>query len=301
MAHHGTRSYKVQPRVRRGAAPVVLVVVLVLVALIITIGAAMNRRRGAQRAADTASATAATAPAEPVPAEVMRQLENIPPSTWQQAGTKGATVPVFVGDSDRVDGKPVVLYVGAGFCPYCAAARWSMVTALSRFGKFSGLTYGASSAEDVFPSTPTFSFYKSSYASDYVAFQSVELEGDVRMPNGRYNPLETPTPAQDALLRKYDAPPFVSAQGAGGIPFILVGGRYMWSGSPFNPGLLGGKTQAAIAATLAQGSGDAASAILSNGNELTATICALDGGKPAQVCSTPEIQSAIKALPTKTP
>lgn len=284
---------------RAGAAPLVWVVVVVVAALVVTVAAGVIHRRSAQRADAVAAAADTAAPAQPVPAEIMRELENVPAAAWRRAGTEDAAVPVFVGDSDRVGAKPVVLYIGAGFCPYCAAARWSMVAALSRFGTFSGLTLGASAAEDVYPSTPTFSFYRSSYASDYVAFQSVELEGDVPLPGGRYNPLEKPTAEQEALLDKYDAPPYVKS--AGGIPFILVGGRFMWSGSPFNPGVLAGKSQAAIAGTLAQGTDDAAKAILSNANELTAAICAVDGGKPAAVCSAPEIQSAIRKLPSKTP
>lgn len=285
-------------RRRAGAAPLVWVVVVVAAALIITIVAGVMHRRSAERAQAMAAAADTAAPAQPVPPETMRALETIPDTAWQRAGTQDATVPVFVGDSDRAGGKPVVLYIGAGYCPYCAAARWSMVAALSRFGKFSGLTLGSSSAEDVYPSTPTFSFYKSGYTSDVVAFESVELEGDVPLPGGRYNPLQAPTSEQEALLDKYDAPPYVKE--AGGIPFILVGGRYMWSGSPFSPGVLAGKSQAEIAASL-KGSGDAAMAILSNANQLTAAICAVDGGKPAPVCATPAIQSAIKGLPAKAP
>ena len=34
---------------------------------------------------------------------------------------------------------PEILYMGAEYCPYCAAQRWSTIIALSRFGKFSGL------------------------------------------------------------------------------------------------------------------------------------------------------------------
>ena len=37
------------------------------------------------------------------------------------------------------DGKPLVVYIGAEYCPFCAAERWPMVVALSRFGTFSGL------------------------------------------------------------------------------------------------------------------------------------------------------------------
>jgi hypothetical protein len=277
------------------------VLLLVAAALVVTIGAAMKHRRDAQAAAAVVAAAAASTPAPPVPPQLMAELENIPATAWQQAGTKDATIPVFVGDSNSLGGKPVVLYIGAGFCPYCAAARWSMVTALSRFGKFTGLTLGNSSAVDVYPSSPTFSFYKSTYSSPYIVFQSVEQATDVQLPSGHYQPLETASPAQDALLTKYDGPPYIDASAAGGIPFILVGGKFMWHGSPFDPGVLAGKSQAAVAATLAQVSGVAAPPILSNANEVTAAICAVDGGKPAEVCTDPVIQSAIKALPNKTP
>lgn len=298
MPQKVTRSHVYTAPPKRGAAAG-RVIAIVAVAVLVTVVAAVIHRRNVQQTASTASA--ATTEAQPVPAAVMSALENVPDSAWQRAGTQGATVPVFVGDSDFANGKPVVLYIGAGYCPYCAAARWSMVAALSRFGKFSNLSLGSSSPADVFPNTPTFSFYKSSYTSDYIEFQPVEEAGEVQGLDGRYPPLETPTAAQRALLEKYDAPPFVPAAGAGGIPFMLVGGRYMWSGSPFNPGVLAGKSQGAIAATLASGSGDAAQPILANASEIIAAICAVDGGKPADVCSPPTIQQAMKALPAKSP
>ena len=298
MHQKGTRSRAIAAAARRGATAV-WVIVVVAVAVVVTVLAAVMHRRNAQQAASAVN-TAAPA-AQPVPAEIMAAVENVPDSAWQRAGTQGATIPVFVGDSDFANGKPVVLYIGAGYCPYCAAARWSMVAALSRFGKFSGLSLGSSSPADVFPNTPTFSFYKSSYTSDYIDFQSVEEAGEMQGLDGRYPPLESPTPAQQALLEKYDAPPYVAAAGAGGIPFMLVGGRYMWSGSPFNPGVLSGKSQGAIAATLASGAGEAAQPILSNANEIIAVICAVDGGKPADVCSPPIIKRAAQALPTKSP
>lgn len=276
------------------------IVALIIAAVAVTIAVGMMHRRNAQQAATAAAATTAAA-AQPVPAETMGELERIPDSAWGRAATQAATIPAFVGDSNFSNGKPVVLYIGAGYCPYCAAARWSMVAALSRFGKFADLSLGSSSPTDVFANTPTFSFYKSSYTSDYVDFQPVEEAGELQGLDGRYAPLQTPTPAQQSLLEKYDAPPYVRASGAGGIPFMLVGGRYMWSGSPFDPGVLSGKSQAAIAATLASGAGDAAQPILSNANEMTASICALDGGKPANVCSSAVIKRAIQSLPTKSP
>ena len=35
--------------------------------------------------------------------------------------------------------KPELLYIGAEYCPYCAASRWPLIIALSRFGTFKGL------------------------------------------------------------------------------------------------------------------------------------------------------------------
>jgi Domain of unknown function (DUF929) len=272
-----------------------LVLFIVAVALVATVTAALSRRNSAQPASAPAAAPV------PVPGAVMDDLTTIPPAVWARAGTAGAAHPIFVGGANSAAANPVVLYIGALYCPYCAAARWSMITALARFGTFSGLSYSASSPIDVYPSTPTFSFYGSRYVSQYIDFQPVELESDVQLPDGRYQPLETPTSEQQALLQEFDGPPYLDKSSAGGIPFILVGGRYMWSGSPFSPAVLAGHTQAEIAATLPAGSGDAARAILVNANQITATICASDGNRPAEVCGDAMIREAIKALPAKAP
>lgn len=301
VARRGWRTTADRAR-RTGAASAAWVLGVVAVALVATVLLALRHRSTAQQQATAAQTdTTGQSGSPPVPDAIMRELANVPAAAWAQVPTGAATMPAFVGDSDMVGSKPVVLYVGAGYCPYCAAARWSMVTSLARFGTFSGLTLGSSSSVDVFPSTPTLSFHGSHYTSDYVVLQAVELAGNVRLANGRYNSLETPTPEQVALLRKYDAPPYVPEASTGGIPFILVGGRYMWSGSPFSPQLLAGRTQEAIAATLADASGVAAQAILANGNVLTAAICAVDGGQPAEVCSDPVIRRAMQALPTRKP
>ncbi len=274
------------------------VLVLVALALVATVVLAVKHRTATREAAAAADPDTAT---QAVPDSMMKEFESIPPATWAKAGTKGATMPRFVGDSQTANGKPVVLYIGAEYCPYCAAARWSVIASLSRFGKFSGLSLSESSVLDVFPGTPTFSFYGSHYESPYIELQTVELESNKMVGGGRYERLQTPDSLQDALITKYDQPPYVAGKAKGGIPFILVGGRYMWSGSPFSPELLSDWTQAAVAAWLPTGTGDAAQAILANGNAITASICAVDGNKPADVCSEPVIQKTIGALPSKVP
>ncbi len=281
---------------RKGSGWLGWVLVAVAMAVVGTVALAVSHRRAARQEAQAVPLERA-----PVSGAIMRDFESISSAAWEHAGTTGAKTPIFVGGSNVAGGKPVVLYIGAGYCPYCAAARWSVIASLSRFGTFSGLSLDRSSAVDVYPSTPTFSFHGSRYTSPYIELQTVELESNVLELDGRYQPLDTPTPAQDSLIRTYDQPPYVPAQDRGAIPFILVGGRYMWSGSPYSPGLLGHGDQAAIAATLPAGSGAAAQAILANGNEITAAVCAVDGGQPTDVCSEPVIRQAIEALPHKGP
>jgi Domain of unknown function (DUF929). len=54
-------------------------------------------------------------------------------------------------------GKPEVLYVGADYCPYCAAQRYIVLAALSRFGTFSNVAPLISSESSI----PTFTFHGS--------------------------------------------------------------------------------------------------------------------------------------------
>ena len=68
----------------------------------------------------------------------------------------------------------MVTYIGAEYCPFCAAERWALTVALSRFGTFSGLAGTHSSSTDVYPDTQTLSFYGSHYTSPYLDFQPVE-------------------------------------------------------------------------------------------------------------------------------
>ena len=122
------------------------------------------------------------------------------------------------------DGKPLVLYVGAEYCPFCAAQRWAVVQALSRFGTFTGLTLTHSDPKDSFPNTPTFTFHGATYTSSVVAFEGVETQ------TVDHKPLDTLTSDQEALFTKYNAPPYVPASAQGAIPFIYFGGSYVLSG-----------------------------------------------------------------------
>jgi thiol-disulfide isomerase/thioredoxin len=185
-------------------------------------------------------------------------------------------------------GKPEILYMGAEYCPFCATERWAMLVALGRFGTFSNLHFIHSSANDNPASIPTLTFYKSSYTSKYIVFTPVELQKVDR------SQLQTPTAAQNAILTKYDAPPYVKGQ-AGSIPFMDFGGKWMISGASYNYQVLQGQTWSQVAAALHDPSSTIAQGADGTANYFTAAICSLTKNQPATVCNA----SAIKSLQGK--
>jgi Domain of unknown function (DUF929) len=202
-----------------------------------------------------------------------------------QAGTYFATV---TGTPLTSGGKPEVLYMGAEYCPFCAAQRWAMVNALSRFGTFTGLTTTHSSSTDADPNTPTWTFYKSTYKSNYINFTSVEETTNARQGNSSstsvpYVTLQTPTAAQNALGQSYDP--------GGSIPFIDIANKYVQVGnlSPLDPAMLAGKTWSQVAAAMNDPSSSIGQAEIGNANYMTAGICKLTNNQPVTAC-TPTIQ-----------
>ena len=122
-----------------------------------------------------------------------------------------------------------MFFDGAEYCPYCAANRWGMIVALSRFGTFTGLKTIHSSSTDTPPNVPTWTFYGSTYTSKYITFTSVEETTNVIDPaTNYYGTLQTPTAAEQALLTKYD--PARSGGSGSPIPFVDFGGKYAQGG-----------------------------------------------------------------------
>jgi hypothetical protein len=175
-------------------------------------------------------------------------------------------------------GLPRVLYVGAEYCPYCAAERWSVAVALSRFGTLNNVGTTASSPSDVYPNTATLSFHRTTYSSKVVAFNGYELFSNQAQGSG-YAPLDTLSSADNALF-----------QSAGGsFPFVDIGGRYIISGASFSPQLLAGMSANQIAAALSDPNSTVAKAIDGTANVITAAICATTGQQPTAVCTSPGV------------
>lgn len=222
----------------------------------------------------------------------MQALTEIPARTWDRITPRGVRPPVAVAPTSRttVGDKPLVLYLGALYCPYCAVERWPIIAALARFGAWSGLATTVSSLPDAFPATPTFTFAHSAYRSPYVDLRTVEVQSNVLDPlTGRYRALQQPTPAELRLYRRYDP--------RGTIPFLLVGGRYLWLGSSFSPSVFRGLGHQEIASLVYAGNGAAGRVVLATATEITAAVCATDGLRPAGVCQSQAVRRAIAGLP----
>jgi hypothetical protein len=235
-----------------------------------------------------------------LPASEVANITTIPAASSDKVGsTDVTTVPVKIkAPALTAAGKPEVLYVGAEYCPFCAAERWPMVVALSRFGTWSGLGATTSSATDVFPNTPTLSFHGAKLTSDVVTFAGYETE-DNKSVNGQYGPLDTLSAADQKTFSAYNKPPYIAQ--AGGIPFADIGGTYVTSGASFSPSLLAGRTRAQIAKAIGDPSSKLGKAVLGNANVLAAAICEATGNKPAAVCTSPGVKAGAAALLTLQP
>ncbi len=232
-------------------------------------------------------------------AQVFNAVTNVDPAVLAAVGAGGVqkplqavngSPPILVGPT----GKPQFLYIGAEYCPYCAAQRWAAVVALSRFGTFDKLYQTTSSSTDVYPNSPTFTFYTghyggSFYKSNYVDFVPVETADQ------QQNPLQTPTTDQENLLNKYDAPPYTTT--AGSIPFIDIANQYVLVGASFSAQDLQNLQWQDIATSLSDPTSAVAKDILGTANYMTAGICMTTHQQPGNVCNTDVIQKIEQSLP----
>jgi thiol-disulfide isomerase/thioredoxin len=251
---------------------------LLLLAIVSLVAVKLSQGSSTNTSTRTTAATA-----------VVKSVTTVPASTFNAVGYQASVAlpnPIS-GKPLTSSGKPVVIYVGAEYCPYCAAQRWPMVTALARFGTFTNLGSTHSSSIDVFPSTPTFTFHGSTYSSRYVVLSAAETASN-KVVNNQYAPLDKPTAEQIAAYNRYNP--------KGQIPFTDFGGAYMLVGASYNPGLLKGLTPTQIAAQMRDPGTDVSKAILGTANGLTAAICSQTGGKPANVCSSPGVTAAAAHL-----
>jgi Domain of unknown function (DUF929) len=221
--------------------------------------------------------------------KILQEVTTVPPSVFAnvKAGNANNLLSPPAGNPPPLtgaDGKPKVFFYGAEFCPLCAAQRWSVVVALSRFGTFTELPLTVSAdpqLEPTLPDIPTFTFVNAKYSSDYIDFDSLEAQDRSR------GPLQTPSSSQQQLLTQNKVD---------GFPFMDIANKYVIRGTMVDPTSLKGLSQQEIAGMLSDPTKDVTRRIVGAANYLTAAICSANDNKPANVCESdpiPELRSAL--------
>ncbi len=234
--------------------------------------------------------------------DVVSAITEVPTSMFDSVGVSAPAtqlvVPtVLAGQPQLVShGKPEVLYVGAEFCPFCAAERWPLIVALSRFGHFSGLHNMQSSQSSVFPAVQSFSFVGTVFTSRYITFAGIELYSGAVDAQGVYTQIATLNPLQSFLVSRYGTAPVKRGSAAGSFPFVDIGNLMVTSTSGFSPGVIVGQSQATIAGDLSQPSAPIGQAVVASANYLTAGICAATGQRPVSTCNGKGVRAAAAAL-----
>ena len=280
------------------AVGLVVVVVVALVVIKVTTGGTSAPGKS------TFQATSAT---------ITNELSTIPASVFNTVGITSpvstVTPPQAISgqtelESTSASGQklPEVLYMGAEYCPYCAAQRWATIVALSRFGTWSGLGNMSSLSTDVYPNTPTFTFVNAKFTSKYLVFKSVELYTNYLSAAGDYVKLQTPTSQENAEMAKYDTSTYIkglTSSQDGSIPFITFANKYLVAGASYNPQTLAGSSRAAIAGALSNATSPVTQAIVASANYQTAAICTLTNQQPGNVCTSSGVMAAAKAMGIK--
>jgi hypothetical protein len=249
---------------------IVLVVVIVVALVVVKVA-------GGGGGSGSGSSVSSPAAGTPIAASITSKLTSVPLSTIVAASTSGLdTSPQAISGSKlTADGKPQLLYIGAEFCPYCAAERWALYLALSTLGTFSpqpGRIHSAVRDGNI----PTLTFYKTTYSSPYLTFTSVETT--TNQPSGNtYVALQTPTAAENTLWQ---------SRTQGSVPFVDFGGKAQLTSSQYDPGLLEGKTFDQIASDVGNNSTTIGADIDGSAKVLLQAICStVTSHKPAAVCS----------------
>jgi len=251
----------------------------------------------------TRGTTAVTPPpVAPASAPIVHAAATVPRTAFDTVGSPAPDGPgpvVLSGPKPLlIHGLPGVVYVGSEFCPYCAAERWALVVALSRFGTFAHLGSTSSSIFEAFPGVETFSFDGATYRSRYVSLSATEEYDENLSARSRpgFRLLHHPTALQQTLMRRYGPE---AGDGVGTtLPFVDIGNRVLIEGAGigFSPATLQGLSMGQIATDLSEPTSAVAQAVLGAANEITAAICSTTGGEPTRVCATPGVRAGASRL-----
>ena len=235
------------------------------------------------------------------PSSLVSTVTSVPAPVYNAVGVTSPTVPVQAPGPAGTGGAPmwlataggpplpVVFFYGAEFAPYPAVQRWPLILALSRFGHFTQLGVMQSSATTAFANLSTFTFWNVHYSSKYLILESVERYSALNPTGGRYLGLQKPNARQSAAIASYGSSPNTFA-------LLDVANRYVLNGASFAPGVLAGLSQSQIAGNLNTPASPLTQAVVTAANEITASICAVDGDKPDAVCESKGVLAADQVM-----
>ena len=179
----------------------------------------------------------------------------------------------------RQSGKSLVFFMGAGFCPFCAAERWAIVNALNHFGSWTGLVETASADHDEkYLNIPTVSFAGAKYQSDYVEFVGRETA------ERNFEPLQELDEKDYEILDTFNPDQI--------IPFLLIDGQFMQVGAGYSPQILEGMDHAKVRAELTISGSPVGKAMKTEIDNITALVCKSIVSKEG-VCSSEGIKNLI--------
>jgi hypothetical protein len=241
------------------------------------------------------SSSTKAAPRTPAPADLAAQITTVPVGNLVAAATTpppNVTGPTSIsGPPLTHSGKPEVLYIGAEYCPFCAAQRWPLTVALGQFGKFTNLQETRSAVSE--GNLATLSYYGSTYSSPYLDFVTYEVY--TNQPKGNsYEPLETPPSDVQTLWANTIAQ--VTGSQNPTFPFVDVGGKYVIYTSQYPYQSLSGLNFDQIANQVGSNATQLGAQIDASAAQLTKVICGITGDQPASVC-TPVAHVALSPPP----
>lgn len=237
----------------------------------------------------------------PTSATILHEVTSVPASVFNTVGVNseiqvtGPALPKTAQPplTDTVGGvtKPEAFYWGAQYCPYCAATRWGIIVALSRFGTFNKLYDMLSSSSDVFPNTPTFTFVGKKptddvvYSSKYFVFKSFEVQ------DRNHKTFQVTPQKETKLVLTYN-------QGQS-FPFMDMGNKVFIISTAFLPSELDSYSRAQIASGLTDANLPITQAIISTANFVSAGLCSMIKDPPADVCNSSGVKAAAAAIGLK--
>jgi len=195
-------------------------------------------------------------------------------------------------------GRPEIMFICAEYWSKCAAERWALVMALSKFGTFTALEGTTTSATGTSPKTPTFSLYGATYSSKYLTLVTDELETNTDVGEGEYPLLQPPTTQEMTMMNAWDRAPYTTITLS--LPFAYIGGKFLLTTAQYDASAISQMSFQAAASTMSSGTSPVSRHAEAAAGYLVADFCALTHDQPARVCSqVPSSLTGITAPPGK--